>query len=418
MEIQEPAPTEREECSTCYKPVRHCFCDAIRNVSHDTHITIIQHPRERRHPFNTVRILEQALESVTVHPFFPKGRWEQEQADVIATSLESRPDGESIAILYPSKDATLLEEASSTTMPNHLILLDGTWFQAKKLYEHLPCLHDLPKVAFAPEQPSEYKIRKEPKENYVSTLEALVHSLRLIEPENQNVEDLLHPFRTMVNKQLEVRGTGQSKRRIRKPKLRPRHWMPNPLQSDWSNQVVGYVEYIKTYDEPISRPEIVALVGYRPATNEVFARYMQPSESTIQDWQYERFELPQSSFVPAVERDRIRNEWLEFLGPEATLVAWHSNNLMLLKEWEVGTAHQRSYVLLKEVYSNAKKCAPGHLEDALSREGIEPLDLEVEGRSGLRLQQSAAIFEHLHQLHNLQTKEWLELSKGKNWSTK
>ncbi len=408
MDVHEDQPQGREECLACNKPQDHCICDTIVPVEHRTHITIIQHPRERRHPFGTVRILEQALDKLSVHPFFPKGSWACEQAQAIQQALEVQHASEKIAVLYPSKEAHLLEDLTPSERPEHLIILDGTWFQAKKLYEDLPCLHDLPKVAFAPENPSEYQIRREPKEHFVSTLEAVVYALQLMEPENPQVERLMEPFRAMVARQLVVRENHPYKRRIRRPRQRLKLWMPDNLRHLDDSQVVCHVEYINTPGHPDHATEIVVLVAYKPATEETFARYFHPTHDTISDWQFERFGISEDNFLPSNQKTEVQKEWSKFLGPDATLVVWHCNNLQLLQEFEISSSHPRSCALLKEVYANARRTSPGHLEDALAREGLEEQPIPLPGRSGLRLGQSAAMLEFLQKLHDLQTREWYQ----------
>ncbi|TNE43677.1 MAG: DTW domain-containing protein [Deltaproteobacteria bacterium] len=413
MEAHDEQPQGREECLTCNKPQDHCICDTIVPVTHRTHITIIQHPRERRHPFGTVRILEQALDKLSVHPFFPKGSWADEQAQAILQALEVQHGSENIAVLYPSKEARLLEDLTASERPEHLIILDGTWFQAKKLYEDLPCLHDLPKVAFSPENPSEYQIRREPKEHFVSTLEAVVNALQLLEPDNPQVERLMEPFRAMVARQLVVRENHPYKRRIRRPRQRQKLWMPEPLRHPDDSQVVCHVEYINTPEHPSQSTEIVGLVAYKPATEESFARYLHPTHDTISDWQFERFGIPEDSFQPSKEREQVQKEWSAFLGQQATLIVWHSNNLQLLQDFEQPPQSQRSYALLKEVYANARRTSPGHLEDALTREGLEPHPVPLLGRSGLRLGQSVTMLLFLQQLHDMQTREWYKKHQAK-----
>ena len=49
-----------------------------------------------------------------------------------------------VALLYPSKDAIPLD--SIAHKPRHLLVLDGTWYQAKGIYSTNKWLHNLPKV--------------------------------------------------------------------------------------------------------------------------------------------------------------------------------------------------------------------------------------------------------------------------------
>ena len=60
-------------------------------------------------------------------------------------------------------------------------MVDGTWWQTKKVVRENPVLAALPRYAFTPRAPSEYRIRKEPQDDYVSTIEALALVLGALE---------------------------------------------------------------------------------------------------------------------------------------------------------------------------------------------------------------------------------------------
>ncbi|MBT8448496.1 MAG: DTW domain-containing protein, partial [Gammaproteobacteria bacterium] len=51
----------RLTCSQCQRPAGLCYCDSIRPVTNTTEVSIIQHPLEQQHPFNTGRIAHLAL---------------------------------------------------------------------------------------------------------------------------------------------------------------------------------------------------------------------------------------------------------------------------------------------------------------------------------------------------------------------
>ena len=69
--------------------------------------------------------------------------------------------------------------------PVTLIVVDGTWSNAKTLVRDSTVLSALPRVAFAAPRPTEYRIRREPRDEYVSTIEALVHVLVSFAPAPQ-----------------------------------------------------------------------------------------------------------------------------------------------------------------------------------------------------------------------------------------
>lgn len=183
--------TNRVNCYRCFKPEVVCICDTIERVANRTGIIILQHPRERFHPIGTARIARLALEQVRIEPCAP---WLD--APAIHRCL---PDD--AALLYPSSHARDLAGLSAGERPRHLVLIDGTWFHAKKIYDAHRWLHGLPHVSLTPSEPSRYRLRREPKARYVATVEAIVYALRLLEPQTPGIDGLLRTFTTMIDRQ-------------------------------------------------------------------------------------------------------------------------------------------------------------------------------------------------------------------------
>ena len=68
-----------------------------------------------------------------------------------------------------------------------LIIIDGTWAEAKRMIKESPTLVDMcQQVQFTADNESIYDIvRKEPEKHCISTLEACSHALTLLEPEER-----------------------------------------------------------------------------------------------------------------------------------------------------------------------------------------------------------------------------------------
>lgn len=63
-----------------------------------------------------------------------------------------------------------------------MVVLDGSWSQAKAIFKLTPILHTLPRVQFSTEGLGEYgQLRTEPKGNFMSTLESVAHALAILE---------------------------------------------------------------------------------------------------------------------------------------------------------------------------------------------------------------------------------------------
>src|SRR5262249_39119653 len=91
--------------------------------------------------------------------------------------------------------------------------LDGTWWQARKLLRRNAVLAGLPQIRFTPPAPSNYRIRREPADHCVATVEALAQVLGALEGDPARFAALLRPFEAMIDTQIHyarpVRGARQ-----------------------------------------------------------------------------------------------------------------------------------------------------------------------------------------------------------------
>ncbi len=193
----------RIRCHACFKPIAHCLCELIEPVENRTHVTVLQHPRERFHAIGTARIVQLGLERARI--VLPR--------DCFTRSLEQRFELEpDTGVLFPAPGARLLEELEPHERPAALVVLDGTWSQARNLHRANAWLHDRPHFALRPLAPTRYRIRKAPRPEYVSTLEAVVRALEVLEPETRGLEGLLGVFDTMIDRQITHQGRNPRRR--------------------------------------------------------------------------------------------------------------------------------------------------------------------------------------------------------------
>jgi DTW domain-containing protein YfiP len=192
IQHQESDPREaRPVCYRCFKPRVTCICALIKTVANRTGIIILQHPRERTHAIGTARIARLGLAKVRLLPFSPWADGEPIRSQIPEDS----------ALLYPAPGAGDLAGLPVAQRPRNLVIIDGTWFHAKKIYEAHLWLSDLPCVSLTPSEPSRYRIRREPRSRYVATLEAIVSALRILEPQTRGLDGLLRCFHTMIDRQ-------------------------------------------------------------------------------------------------------------------------------------------------------------------------------------------------------------------------
>ncbi|MBF8999639.1 tRNA-uridine aminocarboxypropyltransferase [Vibrio nitrifigilis] len=184
-------------CSQCGKALKVCICSSIESIQTDVELIILQHPTEEHRPMGSARILSLSLPNSQC--FVGEDFREHHELQQLLNE-----DGVDHYVLYPSDVsvvATEIMSVSGDTKKTRVILLDGTWKKAFKMWQintqlhHLPCLH-LPK-----ELSGNYRIRKAPSENALSTVEAGYHVLSLIEPE-RDFTPLVRAFEQMIDTQI------------------------------------------------------------------------------------------------------------------------------------------------------------------------------------------------------------------------
>ena len=95
----------------------------------------------------------------------------------------------------------LTDQAEPLAQISGLILLDGTWSQAKALWWRNPWLLKCQRLVLLPVSPSRYgRLRQQPRPEALSTLEAAALALSLLEKQPAIQETLLAPFTLMLSK--------------------------------------------------------------------------------------------------------------------------------------------------------------------------------------------------------------------------
>src|SRR5688572_26706512 len=138
----------------CRRPTSVCYCAAIPTLPTTTRVVILQHSRERDMPIGTARMASLALPQSELHVGVS---WNEHAGLRAAISDPARP----AILLYPGPGAKDIL-AEPPRGPVTLVVVDGTWSQAKTVVRDNPILHALPRYAFVAPELSHYRIRKEP----------------------------------------------------------------------------------------------------------------------------------------------------------------------------------------------------------------------------------------------------------------
>lgn len=376
----------RAACYKCFKPARTCVCAGVPRVDNRTTVLVLQHPRERLHSLGTARFARLGLANVHVEVAYDAGSRDARRPPWV-------PDG--AALLYPAPGARDIAELAPHERPRHLVVLDGTWHTARTLYRDKLWLHDLPHVRLNPAAPSRYRIRREPSLDYVSTLEAIVEALQLLEPETRGFDDLLAAFDRMIDVQVEYIRKGES--RPRAMDRRPKAWrkLPRALVEDFDRLIVSYAE--SSRPDPRSPRELVQWTAVELATNRTFERLIRPHFGMPKPVHLAHMELTEQAFDDAVDLPTFCREWEAFIGNtnSALVAAWNQSSLDLLAQ---ATGAPASRASLKSAHRNVHGGGTGSLDEALAEMGLDPAPHTFRGRAAKRNARAVAMARHLHSL--------------------
>lgn len=173
-------------CERCGKSQKLCVCTDAEPFDNRRFVLIMQHPQEQDKELGTAGILKSMLKNsqleialsrpclsaVLKRPADPK-KW----GVLYLGAQKETPVASGLYVL--NKKGELARDAEQCLKElEGIILLDGSWSQAKALWWRNPWLLKTRRLLLVPEKRSLYgKLRKEPRRESVSTLEACAQCL-------------------------------------------------------------------------------------------------------------------------------------------------------------------------------------------------------------------------------------------------
>jgi len=154
-------------CQRCGLSEPLCVCAEARPQATRTEIIIVRHAQERAKSSNTGRLATLALHRATL---LEHGAPE---APLDADSL-ARPG---TWLLFPEGPALA---SPPSPPPERLIVLDGTWHQARRMRQRIAALRGLP-VLNLPPGPDRPRMRRAPRAGHMATIEAIAAALQLVD---------------------------------------------------------------------------------------------------------------------------------------------------------------------------------------------------------------------------------------------
>src|SRR5689334_13501323 len=125
-------------CEQCERPQNTCLCAYIQALPTNTRIVIVQHPRERRVGIGTAKLAHLCLPNSV----FRVGT-DFSNDPVIQKELSKS----NTFVLFPSPTALPIDQVVAQSVahnePVTLVIIDGTWWQARSLYRHNKVLQNL-----------------------------------------------------------------------------------------------------------------------------------------------------------------------------------------------------------------------------------------------------------------------------------
>lgn len=317
-----PVLAHRQNCHRCLRPASHCYCAHLTPIASRTRVVFLQHPREYRMPIGTARMTNLGLANSELH---------------VGADLDLHPrvrqlteHTEGTALLFPGPGA-VEPEALPGGPPTTLVVLDGTWIQARKMFERSERLQRLPRVGFTPPAPGAYRIRREPAAHCLATVEAVVQVLGRLENDPERFTPLLAAFEQMVEQQLHFK-TARPNPYFHAPRERrsERERLRTTLAKDRDRLVTLHAEANAHAYEGSTQPhELLQLVAERVATGERFEALLvarRPLAASVPI----HLELPSERFAAAEPVASALARFAAFLRPDDRLVCWGHYPLDLL----------------------------------------------------------------------------------------
>lgn len=329
-----------------------CWCDAVTQVPSQTRVVFIQHPREAKVPISTCRMAHLSLPNSELHVGL---------SAVGNPALEKLCARPGVAVLFPSESATDVD--ALTVPPETLVVVDGTWSNAKKVVEKCPLLSKLPRLKFFPDQPGNYRIRKEPEAHCLATIEATAFVLGRLEKAPTRFTPILTAFDAMVEKQLDYIRENPSSARHKNRKHRNTVRVDPTAVLRGRDLVVVFGEAnawpMCDPDRPQpDDPELVQLVAERLDTGERFERLLKPVRP-IGPRVPQHLDLSAEDLARAGDRAEVIAAWKQFIRPGDLQLGWGSFCRDLLAR---ESAAPDDYLNLRGVLGRLVDGPPGSVE--------------------------------------------------------
>jgi DTW domain-containing protein len=211
MESERLSVADSTACPRCGKPLSLCVCADIAPIENRIEVVILQHPQEQDVALGTARLTALHLKRASLKiglswPSLAKllGRQVEPRRWAVlylgsARAAELAPGRE--IVLLDRKGAALPDQDAALAEIEGIVILDGSWSQAKALWWRNPWMLKCRRVVLGPRRASRYgKLRREPRREGLSTIEATALLLSRLEGKPEIERSLVQSFERLLER--------------------------------------------------------------------------------------------------------------------------------------------------------------------------------------------------------------------------
>jgi DTW domain-containing protein YfiP len=206
------------DCPRCHKPLPLCICDSIIPIDSRISLLILQHPQEQDRALGTARLTALHFQNAVVkiglswpslskalgRPVPDPSRW---AVLYLGSAKVADPKIRSDIVAINRKGEIEDDQRTILNRIEGVVVLDGTWSQAKALWWRNAWMLKCQRVILGPSRPSRYgRLRREPRRDGLSTIEAAAMVLSGLEGRSDIAETLHASFERMLARYREAEG--------------------------------------------------------------------------------------------------------------------------------------------------------------------------------------------------------------------
>ena len=225
-EVNDDAATA--DCPHCGKPAPLCICDSVQSIESRIALLILQHPQEQDRALGTARLAALHFKNAVVRiglswpslskalgrPVADPSRW---AVLYLGSAKVADLDTDAEIVALNRKGELAEKQRAALDAIEGVVLLDGTWSQAKALWWRNAWMLKCQRVILGPSRPSRYgQLRREPRRDGLSTIEAAAMLLSSLEKRPDIAATLHDSFERMLAKYCEAQSS------LPAPKPRPK----------------------------------------------------------------------------------------------------------------------------------------------------------------------------------------------------